>query len=177
MKDNFEYALQFALDKHKGQLDKGWTPYIQHILGVWSRLRFEDMTTQIGGLLHDTVEDTHTQYAEIFEKFGDDVGDIVGVLTHVKGQPYDEYIESIASSGNIRAIRIKIADLEDNSSDVRLQRLPKDKAGYFAKRAIDKYGPAKIRLSIRLAALQTIPAPDLRPGQQRLRITSDVKIA
>lgn len=154
MKDNFEFALQFAVDAHKGQLDKGWTPYIQHILGVWSRTRFYDMKTQIGALLHDTVEDTTVTLDQIRYAFGDDIADIVEILTHKKGQPYDEYIESIASSGNIAAIRVKMADLEDNSSDIRLQRLPEDKAEYFARRAREKYLPAKEKLGVALYILK-----------------------
>lgn len=150
MKDNFESALEFAMQKHKGQLDKGWTPYIQHIMGVWSRVRDEDLTTQIAALLHDTVEDTNTTFGELIKEFGDSVAETVSVLTHMKGEPYEAYIYRIATSGDIRAIKIKLADLEDNSSPVRLQRLPAERRAYFEKRIVEKYQKAQLTLIIAL---------------------------
>ena len=154
MKDNFESALRFALDVHSNQLDSGWTPYIQHVMGVWSRLRFENMTTQIAALLHDTVEDTSVTLDQIHYEFGEDVAEIIRILTHTKGVPYKAYIEAIALSGNRSAILIKIADLDDNSSEIRLQRLPAGKEEYFRKRAQDKYGPARNRLAVAFAGLK-----------------------
>ena len=151
MKDNFESALEFAMDKHHGQLDKGWTPYIQHIMGVWSRVRDEDLTTQIAALLHDTVEDTNTSVEEIGQFFGYGVALIVRILTHTKDESYEAYIDRIVASGNTRAIKIKLADLEDNSSPVRLQRLPPERRAYFEKRIVEKYAKARLVL---LAALE-----------------------
>lgn len=153
MKDNFESALEFAMQKHKGQLDKGWTPYIQHIMGVWSLVRFEDLTTQIAALLHDTVEDTSTTFEELRRGFGDDVVETVAVLTHMKAESYEAYIYRVATSNNRRAIKIKLADLEDNSSAVRLQRLPTERREYFEKRIVEKYSKARLIL---LAALEKL---------------------
>lgn len=143
MKDNFEFALEFALNAHKGQLDKGWTPYIQHIMGVWSRVRDEDLTTQIVALLHDVPEDTEVSLSTIYVQFGDDVGKAVGILTHIPGQAYEAYIASIAHSGNKSAILVKLADLEDNTSAARQKRLPEERKEYFLKRTRTKYEPAK----------------------------------
>src|ERR1700676_3792492 len=95
MKDNFEYALQFAIEKHKGQLDKGWTPYIQHLLGVWSKVRFASLDTQIVALLHDVLEDTQTTYETLAAEFGTDIADSVQLLTHAKGLKYEPYITNI----------------------------------------------------------------------------------
>jgi (p)ppGpp synthase/HD superfamily hydrolase len=151
MKDNFEFALEFAISKHRGQVDKGWTPYIQHILGVWSRLRDADLTTQIAALLHDVVEDTATTITEIDDKFGAKVASIVAVLTHMKSEPYDSYIIRIAMSENRSAILIKLADLADNSSPERLKRLPKDAQAYFQNRIETKYKKAQQTLNAALA--------------------------
>jgi (p)ppGpp synthase/HD superfamily hydrolase len=151
MKDNFEFALEFAINKHRGQVDKGWTPYIQHILGVWSRLRDADLTTQIAALLHDVVEDTSTSVSEIEREFGDRVTQIVRILTHAPGVPYDAYISQIALSGNRSAILIKLADLADNSSPERLKRLPQEAQQYFEKRIETKYKKAQQTLNAALA--------------------------
>lgn len=146
MKDNFESALRFALDSHTGQLDQGWTPHIQHLMGVWSRVRFASMSTQIAALLHDVVEDTNVSLGQIRDNFGDDVADVIQILTHQKHVPYRAYIESIAESKNRKAILVKIADLDDNCSPERLQRLPDEKRDYFVSRKENKYLPARRRL-------------------------------
>jgi (p)ppGpp synthase/HD superfamily hydrolase len=153
MKDNFEDALQFAMTAHRGQLDNGWTPYIQHLIGVWSRVRYESLTTQIVALLHDSVEDTNVTVPDIRRAFGEEVADAVLILTHTGSVKYDAYIQNIISHGNRHAIAVKIADLEDNSSDIRLQRLPEKKREYFRKRIAEKYLPAKHRLQQALEAL------------------------
>lgn len=155
MKDNFEFALEFSINKHRGQIDKGWTPYIQHILGVWSRVRDADLTTQIAALLHDVVEDTSTTVEEIDREFGDKVAEIVRILTHAKGEPYESYIFRIASSGNRNAILIKLADLADNSSPERLKRLPEEGRKYFEKRIETKYKKAQKTLNDALVDMIT----------------------
>lgn len=153
MKDNFEDALQFAMTAHRGQLDNGWTPYIMHLMGVWSRVRFEPLTTQIVALLHDTVEDTKVKLDDIRREFGEDVSDAIRLLTHTQFLKYDLYIQNILTSGNRHAIAVKIADLEDNSSEIRLQRLPENKREYFRKRIAEKYTPAKQLLQTALELL------------------------
>ena len=155
MKDNFESAVQFALKAHRGQLDKGWTPYIQHLMGVWSQVRNQSLTTQIVALLHDTIEDTDTVYSELETEFGEDVAKAIQVLTHERGMKYELYIDVIIASKNRHAILVKIADLTDNSSTTRLQRLPETSRAYFEKRAAEKYGPARSKL---LKALEELDA-------------------
>lgn len=154
MKDNFESALNYAIDKHKGQLDKGWTPYIQHLLGVWSRVRFHDLTTQICALLHDVIEDTDGTYEEIALNFGSKVADTIQLLTHDRKVRYPAYILNIIESRNQTAINVKIADLEDNSSEIRLQRLPEGKQKYFQKRITTTYLPAKQQLQAALLQIR-----------------------
>jgi (p)ppGpp synthase/HD superfamily hydrolase len=146
VKDNFEDAIQFAVNAHRGQLDKGWTPYIMHLIGVWSRVREASLQTQIVALLHDTIEDTDITYEQLAAEFGTDVADAVALLTHTKGLNYELYIENIARSGNRSAILVKLADLADNSSEFRQQRLPEAKRAYFKQRTLKKYKPAKERL-------------------------------
>lgn len=150
MKDNFESALEFAIAKHKGQLDKGWTPYIQHLLGVWSRVRDASLTTQIVALLHDSIEDTDTTYEELVAEFGQTVADAVRILTHQRGLKYEAYINNIALSDNPYAILVKLADLEDNSSKVRLQRLSEEMHERFIKRIEEKYNIARAHLKAAL---------------------------
>lgn len=153
MKDNFDSAVRFALDAHQGQLDKGWTPYIMHLMGVWSRVREASLQTQIVAMLHDTIEDTSVTYEQIALEFGTDVADAVQLLTHSKGLKYELYVENIARSGNRSAILVKLADLADNSSEFRMQRLPEAKRKYFQERTRTKYKSAHNRLIVALGEL------------------------
>ncbi|XP_072348823.1 guanosine-3',5'-bis(diphosphate) 3'-pyrophosphohydrolase MESH1 isoform X1 [Scyliorhinus torazame] len=83
-------AANFAAIKHKSQRrkDPEGTPYINHPLGVSRILANEagitDVVTLQAALLHDTVEDTDTTFAEIEERFGEKVRSIVAEVTDDK---------------------------------------------------------------------------------------------
>src|SRR5579863_10047399 len=85
-------AEAFARWKHQHQFRRdGITPYVQHPKAVMSILRDEfgvtDVDTLAAGLLHDTIEDTATDYDEIAERFGARVAEFVAVLTKDKRLP------------------------------------------------------------------------------------------
>jgi (p)ppGpp synthase/HD superfamily hydrolase len=85
-------AEEFAAWKHRHQFRRdGVTPYVQHPKGVLAILRDEfgvsDVDTLAAGLLHDTIEDTTTDYDEVCERFGRRVADLVAVLTKDKRLP------------------------------------------------------------------------------------------
>ena len=70
-------ALEFASDKHKYQRRKGFTkiPYINHPIRVARILtdKVPDAPAEliIAAILHDVIEDTDTQPAEIRNLFGE----------------------------------------------------------------------------------------------------------
>jgi (p)ppGpp synthase/HD superfamily hydrolase len=76
----FQQALQFATERHHGQVRKGTgIPYIAHLLAVAS-IAIEHGANEdeaIAALLHDAVEDQKATLAEIRVRFGDVVADIV----------------------------------------------------------------------------------------------------
>src|SRR5262249_44001884 len=85
-------ADQFAERKHKGQYRRDGIPcYIEHPRGVMAIVRDEfgvsDPDTLAAALLHDTIEDTATDYDEILDRFGRKVADLVAVLTKDKRLP------------------------------------------------------------------------------------------
>jgi len=77
-------AHAFALERHKGQKRKGTEePYITHperVVCILSLLE-EDSDLLTAALLHDIVEDTYTTIDEVYEMFGDRIGDLVRELT------------------------------------------------------------------------------------------------
>jgi len=80
-------AINFAAEKHKGQVRKGsGLPYILHPIAV-SHLILKYKVSkhitelQIAAILHDVLEDTECSYSEIEDKFGFLVASIVMELT------------------------------------------------------------------------------------------------
>lgn len=75
-RDVINRAIQFALDKHKNQprKDKVGTLYIVHPVEVLELLmsvgEITDTDILVGGVLHDTIEDTDTKGHEIENAFG-----------------------------------------------------------------------------------------------------------
>jgi (p)ppGpp synthase/HD superfamily hydrolase len=88
-----DFAIQFATDKHKGQIRK-WSgvPYIIHPLRVMGLVctyrhahgfKYDTMEYLLNAaVLHDTLEDTDTTKEELERHFGRVVADLVAELTN-----------------------------------------------------------------------------------------------
>lgn len=83
-------ATQFAAHKHRDQRrkDTNASPYINHPIALASTLQHEgqveDVTIIAAALLHDTIEDTETDYEELRGRFGARVAQIVVEVTDTK---------------------------------------------------------------------------------------------
>ncbi len=88
-------ALELARQAHAGQLRRGsdGRPYIEHPVAVAELLiehRYGDEVVA-AALLHDVVEKSETGAAEVRERFGNAVGDLVEALTEDETIPaYEE---------------------------------------------------------------------------------------
>ncbi|HLP80483.1 MAG TPA: HD domain-containing protein, partial [Nitrosomonas sp.] len=72
-------AYLFGQGAHSGQFRKSGEPYISHplaVAGILSKLHL-DVPTLTAALLHDVVEDTDISKAEISERFGESVAELV----------------------------------------------------------------------------------------------------
>ena len=124
---HFFQALSFAAEKHRRQRrkDPEATPYINHPIAVATVLAVEgevtDEATLLCALLHDTVEDTDTTFAELAQHFGSEVAELVRELTDDKSLDKSErkrlQIEH-AKASSARAKLVKIADKICNLRDV-----------------------------------------------------------
>ena len=129
-------ALRIAQRAHDRQLDKGMHPYIMHPVRVSERCKTPE--AKIAALLHDTIEDSVLEEKDLVRQgINRDIAAVVTVLTHKKGESYNDYIHRVAKDPI--ATEVKIADLEDNMDITRLlgpldekdfQRLQKYKAAY-----------------------------------------------
>jgi GTP diphosphokinase / guanosine-3',5'-bis(diphosphate) 3'-diphosphatase len=123
----FLKAMKFSAEKHRNQRrkDEQASPYINHPIEVanvlWTVGDVYDVTTIVGALLHDTIEDTNTTPEEILDNFGEDVLALVLEVTDDKSLPKQERkIKQIekASSLSFGAKQLKLADKICNISDI-----------------------------------------------------------
>lgn len=119
-------AAVFAAEKHKYQRRKGFNqvPYINHPLKVANLLMEcgeDDHALLLGAILHDVIEDSDATAAEIAEKFGKEVSDLVLELTDDKELPYAvrKELQIKNSPGlSLKAKKLKIADKICNMQDI-----------------------------------------------------------
>lgn len=120
-------AAQFAAHKHKEQRrkDAKATPYINHPINLAEILHSEggvdDPVVIAAALLHDTIEDTMTTYAELRGAFGTHVADVVLEVTDTKfiGKPARKRLQvSKAGHASERARLVKLADKICNLRDL-----------------------------------------------------------
>jgi GTP diphosphokinase / guanosine-3',5'-bis(diphosphate) 3'-diphosphatase len=119
-------AATFAAERHRDQRRKGKdaSPYINHPLALANLLAESgerDPTLLMAALLHDTVEDTATSFADIERAFGREVADIVREVTDDKSLPKAErkrlQIEHAAHLSR-RAKLVKLVDKICNLHDL-----------------------------------------------------------
>lgn len=141
----FRDTLEFARTLHQGQVDKSGAPYWRHLERVAHRLieRFPDATkAQLqAALLHDAIEDAGVTADDLrtagVEEEAIAAIQLVSRNLNPEGS-YLDWIGRIAASGNVTAIRVKLADNLDNSDPARVAALP---AG--PRMVAEKYAPAR----------------------------------
>ena len=101
--------------------DKQGMPYVLHLLRVMGYLNTTDMELMMIGLGHDLVEDIKGfTYAELRRLIPNErVIEGIRCMTKELGESYEEYQEKVLS--NIDSIRVKMADIKDNSDIHRLK--------------------------------------------------------
>lgn len=122
-------AELFAKNKHKGQFRKRCpnvkkVEYFQHLKDVVCNLKcmgIVDENILCTGWLHDTIEDTDTDYDEIHEKFNKKIADHVSAVTKdtrlIKHKQEKAYISQLKKS-SWQAKIVKLADIIANFTDL-----------------------------------------------------------
>ncbi len=135
-------AKEFAREKHDVLTRKDdVTPYFDHLKKVVKNLEKLGITNQdilCAGWLHDTIEDTDTDYDDISEQFGKTVADIVASVTKDTRLPRPirerKYIEQLRHS-TWQAKVVKLGDIVANTADLKNSGYNKEKQ---AKKVKDK---------------------------------------
>ena len=81
--DQIRRAYRYADEAHLGQLRKNGEPYITHPIAVAAQCAEWKLDAQalMASLLHDVMEDCGTSKAELIERFGAPVAELVDGLT------------------------------------------------------------------------------------------------
>ena len=124
----YEDALLIAVRAHAGQRRKmSGDPYVVHPIRVakiaqriareWGMSREMIETIKMIAVMHDVVEDAPSFWGEIQGHFPQPVVFGVASLTRSDGWSYKDYIDSFKTKPS-EMIVVKLADLEDNLSDL-----------------------------------------------------------
>jgi hypothetical protein len=92
----------------------GQEPYINHLRRVSEQMPNDKLKT--AAFIHDSVEDGKMTLDEVRSQFGDDVAELVDVVSRKEGETYAQFIDRIAQ--NPEAAQIKLADLRENIRNV-----------------------------------------------------------
>ena len=150
-------AFTLALEAHKDMRRKSGEPFIFHPLTV-AEICVEEIglgtTSIIAALIHDVVEDTDIELADIERMFGKKIAKIVDGLTKIRGvfeygtsQQAENFRKMLFTlSEDVRVILIKLADRLHNMRT--LESMPRNKQLKVASETIYLYAPLAHRLGL-----------------------------
>ena len=156
--DRIRDAIDLAVEAHDGQMRQSGEEYVCHPLHV-ALILVEigmDSDAVVAALLHDVVEDTDIELAEISRRFGSDVAGLVDGVTKITKMNFSTREEQqaenvrkmlLAMAKDVRVMIIKLADRLHNmrTSDGWAPQKQRDKA----RETLDIYAPLAHRLGIR----------------------------
>ncbi|MBU3639331.1 MULTISPECIES: bifunctional (p)ppGpp synthetase/guanosine-3',5'-bis(diphosphate) 3'-pyrophosphohydrolase [unclassified Polynucleobacter] len=152
-------AFQFSDAAHLGQYRHSGEPYITHPVAVaelcatW-RL---DAPSIMAALMHDVIEDTGCTKADLVEKFGNKVAELVEGLTKLDKLEFQSHAEAQAESfrkmfmAMARDVRVILVKLADRTHNMRtLDAVPMEKRRRVAAETIEIYAPIAHRLGLNI---------------------------
>jgi GTP pyrophosphokinase len=172
--ESVRQAYRFADEAHLGQLRNNGEPYITHPIAVAAQCAEWKIDAQalMAALLHDALEDCGVTKAELIERFGSPVAELVDGLTKLDKLQFNTREENqaesfrkmlLAMARDVRVILIKLADRSHNMRT--LADVPRSKWGRIASETLDIYAPIAHRLGLNQTyrELQDLSFRYLRP--------------
>ncbi len=144
-------AYVYAMRMHGSQMRASGDPYFAHpieVAGILTDYRL-DTATIVTALLHDVIEDTAATKADIAERFGDEVADLVeGVTKLSKLELLSDHARQaenlrrfiLAISKDVRVLLVKLADRLHNMRTLHFIAKP-EKRERIARETLDIYAP------------------------------------
>jgi len=150
-------AYAFAEAAHAGQTRYSGEPYITHPLAVAGALAEWQMDVQavVAALLHDVMEDTAVTKAQIAQRFGKHVAELVDGLSKLDKIEFQSHQEAqaenfrkmlMAMARDLRVVLIKLADRMHNLQTMSHVRA--DKRRRIATETLEIYSPIANRLGL-----------------------------
>lgn len=116
-------VLAFAAQVHIDQFDKLGEPYIAHVARVVAKVDLPE--EKLVAALHDVLEDSKFSSEDLVElNLPDEVIEALVAMTREEGEKYADYLARIKK--NSLALRVKLADIEDNTDPKRAFKPKKD---------------------------------------------------
>ena len=155
--DLIRRAYDYGRRMHEGQVRRSGEPYFTHpvaVAAILTEQRLDDATI-VTALLHDTIEDTKSTYAEVARLFGDDIAELVdGVtkltnlqLSSTANQQAENFRKLfMAMSRDLRVILVKLADRLHNMRTIRFQS--PEKQVQKARETMEIYAPLAGRMGM-----------------------------
>jgi guanosine-3',5'-bis(diphosphate) 3'-pyrophosphohydrolase len=155
--ERVQEAYDFAFHAHDGQRRRSGEPYITHPVAVadlLADLRL-DAQTMIAAILHDVMEDTPNTKAEITDRFGREVAELVDGVSKLDQVQFRSRAEAQAESfrkmllAMVRDIRVIMVKLADRTHNMRtLGAMPPAKRRAIARETLEIYAPIANRLGM-----------------------------
>ncbi len=167
-------AYRFADEAHLGQFRASGEPYITHpiaVAGLCAEWKL-DAQAIMAALMHDAMEDCGISKAELIERFGAPVADLVDGLTKLDKLQFSTREESqaesfrkmlLAMARDVRVILIKLADRLHNMRT--MDAVATAKRVRIAGETLEIYAPIAHRLGLNQTyrELQELSFQHLRP--------------
>lgn len=119
MLEDLVIVRDFALEAHKGQVDKLGVPYGAHVVHVGESVSRAGPEFEAVGYLHDVVEDCDVTLEEIGDRFGEIVMHGVDAMTRRTGETYaGDYLPRLIR--NRIGLVVKYADSRHNYGKIYL---------------------------------------------------------
>lgn len=146
-------ALAFAAERHSGQIrDVDGVPFVAHPVEVARLLHEAGYSDEVvaAGVLHDTLEDTDAQAADLERSFGADVAALVAAVSDDpsiadRAERKAALRLQVARAGE-RAAVIFAADKVSKARELRL-RVDRDGLDELGRAKIDHYGESLTMLA------------------------------
>ena len=150
-------AYKFADEAHLGVTRRSGEPYITHPIAVALQCTDWKLDAQalMAALLHDVMEDCGVTKADLVEKFGATVAELVDGLTKLDKLSFDTkeegQVESfrkmlLAMAQDVRVILVKLADRTHNMRT--MEAMPRHRWQGISSETLEIYAPIAHRLGL-----------------------------
>ena len=172
-------AYRFADEAHLGVTRRSGEPYITHPIAVALQCTEWKLDSQalMAALLHDVMEDCGVTKADLVEKFGANVAELVDGLTKLDKLNFETQEEGqvesfrkmlLAMARDVRVILVKLADRTHNMRT--MEAMPRSRWKAISSETLEIYAPIAHRLGLNQTyrELQDLAFRHLRPWRYQV---------